>query len=372
MWRVKATRLSRSSHHGIQEGGLMQATTKKIFRAALWACAVLGILAGAFLAHLIYIGEPSRANSLQFQGFVLLPKSTMLTVLDYLTVSDKRLFVTDESGGNVYKIVLHDNALPSDADVSVFASEPAAHGVAIDPASGLAYVTRSEANTVDIFDPEKMNAIKRIAVAGDADAILFDAFHNVVYVANGDPRHATLISPQTREMVGLIPLGGKPEFAVLDAQTKLLYQNLQDINAVVEIDLSKRSVVQGWTLSGCVAPSGMAIDEVGRRLFIACNGNAMLAIFDLKEHRVISSIPIGGGPDSVAFDPALHSIYATGKAGVLSVIHQDSFDTYHVLDSIKLHYGAHTLTVDPRTHALYVAYASLLVRPRIAVFAPRP
>jgi DNA-binding beta-propeller fold protein YncE len=350
----------------------MQATTKKIIRAVVWVWAVLGILAGAFLAHLVYIGEPTRAGSLQFQGFVLLPKSTMLTVLDYLTVSDKRLFVTDESSGNVYKIALHDDALPSSADVSTFASEPATHGVAIDPSSGLAYVTRSEANTVDIFDPEMMNAIKRIAVAGDADAILFDSFHDVFYVANGGPRQATLISPQTRETIGVIPLGGKPEFAVLDAQTKLLYQNLQDINAVVEIDLAKRSVVQGWTLSGCLAPTGMAIDEVGRRLFIACNGNAMLAIFDLKEHRVTSSVPIGGGPDSVAFDPALHRIYTTGKAGVLAVIHQDTSGTYHVLDSIKLHYGAHTLTVDPRTHALYVAYASLLVRPRIAVFAPRP
>jgi DNA-binding beta-propeller fold protein YncE len=350
----------------------MQGTTKRVIRAMVWTLAALGILAGAFLTHLIYIGEPSRASSLQFQGFVLLPKSAMLTVLDYLTVSDKRLFVTDESGGNVYKIALHDNTLPSDADVSVFASEPAAHGVAIDPASGLAYVTRSEANTVDIFDPEKMNVIKRIAVAGDADAILFDSFHDVVYVANGEPRRATLISPQTREMVGIIPLGGKPEFAVLDAQTKLLYQNLQDINAVVEIDLARHSMIQGWTLSGCVAPTGMAIDEVGRRLFIGCNGNAMLAIFDLKEHRVTSSIPLGGGPDSVAFDPALRRIYTTGKAGVLVVIQQDTPDTYHVLDSIKLHYGAHTLTVDPRTHALYVAYASLLVRPRIAVFAPRP
>jgi DNA-binding beta-propeller fold protein YncE len=350
----------------------MQTTTKKIVRAVIWACVVLGVLAGALLVHLIYIGEPSRASSLEFQGFVLLPKSTMLTVLDYLTVSDKRLFVTDESGGNVYKIGLRGNALPSNADVSIFASEPAAHGVAVDPAGGQAYVTRSEANTVDIFDPERMNSIKRIAVADDADAILFDSFHDVVYVANGGPRLATLISPQTREVIGVIPLGGKPEFAVLDGQTKLLYQNLQDINAVVEIDLAKHSVLQGWTLSGCIAPSGMAIDEVGRRLFIACNGNAMLAIFDLKEHRVTSSVPIGGGPDSVAFDPALHRIYTTGKAGVLAVIHQDTSGTYHVLDSIKLHYGAHTLTVDPRTHALYVAYASLLVRPRIAVFAPRP
>jgi hypothetical protein len=55
----------------------------------------------------------------------------------------------------------------------------------------------------------------------------------------------------------------------------------------------------------------------------------------------------------------------------MTVIQQSSPDAYKVLDSIKLHYGAHTLTVDPATSNVYVGYASLLVRSRVAVFAPR-
>jgi DNA-binding beta-propeller fold protein YncE len=114
----------------------------------------------------------------------------------------------------------------------------------------------------------------------------------------------------------------------------------------------------------------MAIDEASRRLFIACAGNAMLVVFDLNAHRVTTSIPIGGGPDSVAFDSELHRIYTAGRAGVLSVIRQDGPDSYHVLDSLKLHYGAHTLAVDPRTHKVYVGYASLISAARVAVFEP--
>jgi len=82
-------------------------------------------------------------------------------------------------------------------------------------------------------------------------------------------------------------------------------------------------------------------------------------------------IPIGGGPDSIAFDAALHRIYTAGKAGVMTVIQQSSADAYAVLDSIELHYGAHTLVVDPATSTVYVGYASLLVRSRVAVFSPR-
>jgi DNA-binding beta-propeller fold protein YncE len=57
---------------------------------------------------------------------------------------------------------------------------------------------------------------------------------------------------------------------------------------------------------------------------------------------------------------------------VLSVIEQTSPDVYRVLGNVRLHYGAHTLAVDPQTGRIYVAYASLLIGPRLAVFEPRP
>jgi len=348
----------------------MHPVLKRIIKTILWGAAALAVAAGGVLVHLVYIGNPGKAASLQFQGFVQLPKGAMLTVLDYLTVHDQHLFVADESTGNVYKIALHEKALPQSTDVTVFASEPAAHGVVVDPSRRLAYVTRSEVNAVDVFDPATMQKVARIPVADDPDAIFFDSLHNVIYVANGDSNLATLIDPQTRTVTSTIPLGGKAEYVAFDSRTKLMYQNLKDINAVAAVDVATRSVVQRWPLAGCTGPNGMALDETQRRLFIACSANAMLAIFDLSANRVTSLVPIGGGPDSVAFDPELHRIYTAGKAGVLTVIGQDSPDAYHVLDSIKLHYGAHTLAVDPATHALYVAYASLLVPARVAVFVP--
>ena len=94
-------------------------------------------------------------------------------------------------------------------------------------------------------------------------------------------------------------------------------------------------------------------------------------VFDLETHRVITALKIGGGPDSVAFDPALRRIYSAGKAGKLSIIQQDNPFSYHVLDEIQTHYGAHTLAVDPVSHKVFVAYASLLTHPRIAVFSPK-
>jgi len=249
--------------------------------------------------------------------------------------------------------------------------EPAAHGVVIEPSSHLAFVTHSDANFVDIFNPATMDAIKRIPVADDPDAIFYDDSNKLVYVASGDSHLATLIDPLTRSTVVTIPLGGKPEFAALDASTRLLYQNLHDTDSFLAIDIANRAVVQRWPLPGCKGPTGMAIDDIHRRLFIACGANSVLVVFDLTEHLIVATIPIGKGPDSVAFDSELHRIYTTGKSGTLVVIRQDEPNKYRILDTVHLHYGAHTLTWDPRTHALYVGYAGLVVDPRVAVFIPR-
>ncbi len=343
--------------------------SKTLGRIALWVSAAIVLSLAGVAAMLILPGTPSSARSLKFQGYVTLPKGGALTILDYLTVRGRDLFVTNVSSGDVYKIALQGTALPA-SPTAVLAGPPAAHGVVVDPVSGLAYMTRSEANTVDIFDPATMRLVKRIPVADDADGIFYDPANKLIYVASGDAKVATLIDPAIQAKIATIPFGGAPEFAAYDGETHLLYQNLKDTNTVAAVDLGKRLVTQRWPLDRCQGPSGMAIDGPQRRLFVVCSGNAQLVIFNLDTHRVTSSMPIGGGPDSVGFDPSLHRLYTTGRSGELSVIQQDSPDSYRQLDRIRLHFGAHTLAVDPATHALYVGYASLLLPARLAVFAP--
>jgi DNA-binding beta-propeller fold protein YncE len=345
----------------------------KLARGFLWFGAVLILVLGILAILLIIPGRPGTAHSLRFAGYVVLPKvknAGALTVLDYVTVYGDELLVASVSTGAVYKVGLRARALPESTDVSVFESEPAAHGVVVDPTSQLGFVTRSEANTVDVFDPKTMRLVKRIPVADDPDAIFYDPWNKLVYVASAGAMLATLIDPASQNPIASVSLGGEPEFAAFDPETRLLYQNLGNTNSVVAVDLSKRIVAQRWPLEGCELPTGMAIDTAARRLFIACGKNAKLVIFDLNRHRVIASVPVGIGPDSVAYDPELHRIYVTGLVGKLSVMSQTAADTYHVVDSIYLHFNAHTLAIDPVTHRLFVGYASLAIPPRLAVFTP--
>ena len=344
-----------------------------VVKAVCWLSASALVALSLFLLLLVFPATPNGGRSLSFKGFVHLPsdgRTGVLSILDYLTASNGNLFVTNSSTGTVYRIPLQGGVVPAASAIAMFALAPAAHGVAIDPVGRLAYVTRSEANTVDMFDPSTMRLVKRLHVADDPDGIFYVSSVRMIYVANGDAKSATLIDPASRRIEATISLGGKPEYGAFDDKTRLLYQNLEDTGAVAGVDLAKRTVAKRWSLSSCESPTGMAIDEPGRQLFIGCSGNAMLVVFSLVAHRVIASIPLRGGPDSVAYDATLQRIYVTGRAGELSVIGHAG-GGFAVLDTISLHYGAHTLAVDPLSHRLYAGYASLLIAPRLAVFAPK-
>jgi DNA-binding beta-propeller fold protein YncE len=330
---------------------------------------VIALCLALVSAYLIWPGTPSKSKFMKFEGYIELPKSGPLNVLDYLTISDGTLFVTSESSGALFKVDLNSNHL-SLSTVSELRGTGAAHGVALMTDHNVAFVTRSGQNTVDVFDPSSLRQLTRIPVADDADAILYVPSAKLVYVANGDAKIATLIDPEKRITVGIISLPGRPEFPAMDSQTGVLYQNLEDINSIVAIDLGERAVIGQWSLAPCEGPSGLAINSEQRRLFAVCSRNATLVVFDLESHRVITSLKIGGGPDSVAFDGTLHRIYSAGKAGRLTVIQQDGPNAYRVLDEIRTHYGAHTLVLDPLSHRVFVGYASLFAHPRISVFSP--
>jgi DNA-binding beta-propeller fold protein YncE len=327
------------------------------------------------MAVLAIPGTPNSTRSLEFQGYISLPKGTrsrFFNGLDYVTIVGPSLFVTNVLSGEVYNVRLPADLAHGLPKVSVFSLEPQAHGVAVDPTSHLGFVTRSEANTVDVFDPDKMRLIKRISVAEGPDAIIYDPYHKLLYAGNGEAKVATLIDPVTLSNIGVVSLGGEPEFAAFDPQTHLIYQNLKDTNSVAVVDVANRSVVERWPLPGCDMPTSAAIDATERRLFVVCGKTATFVALDLDTHQIVASLPIGTLPDSVAYDPELRRIYTTGLSGNMSVIQQDAPNAYRILDTVHMHFGAHTLAVDPATHRVYAAYLSLFTSPRLAVFAPRP
>src|SRR5580704_19167518 len=141
---------------------------------------VIALCLALVSAYLIWPGTPSKSKFKKFEGYIELPERGPLNVVDYLTINNGTLFVTSESSGALFKVDLDSNH-PSLSTVSELPGGGAAHGVALIMDRNVAFVTRSEENTVDVFDPTSFRLLSRIPVADDADAILYAPSEKLVY-----------------------------------------------------------------------------------------------------------------------------------------------------------------------------------------------
>lgn len=230
------------------------------------------------------------------------------------------------------------------------------HGIALAQEFNHGFTSNGRANTVTMFALNSLKTIREISVNGqNPDAILYDAASHRVFTFNGRSHDATAIDAKTGEVAGNIPLAGKPEFAQADGAGHI-FVNIEDKSELSEIDSNALKVINTWPLAPCQEPSGLAFDIAHKRLFAGCD-NRMMAVVDSENGKVITTIPIGDGVDANAFDPETGLIFASCGEGTLTVAHEDSPDKYTVLENMPTQKGARTMTLDPKTHAIYLVTA---------------
>jgi DNA-binding beta-propeller fold protein YncE len=230
-----------------------------------------------------------------------------------------------------------------------------AHGTAVAESSGRGFATSGNDQSVVMFDLKTYKSLGRIPAAEDADAILYDAPSNRVFTLNGDAHSSTVIDPKTGKAITNIALGGKPEYGVSAGDGKV-YANLTDTSEVVEIDAKTATVVRRWSTAPCKQPVSMAIDTAHRRLFSGCRSGVM-AVSDYPSGKVVTTVPIGTGVDGAGYDPASRDAFASNADGTLTVIHQDSPDSYRVVQKIETPQGSRNMGLDPASHRIFVAAA---------------
>lgn len=230
-----------------------------------------------------------------------------------------------------------------------------AHGVAIADGTGHGFATSGDDSAVVMFDLTTLKPQRRVHAAEDADAIIYDRVSNRVFTFNGDAHSSTVIDPVAGQLITNVDLGGKPEYGASAGDGKV-YVNLTDKSEVVEIDAKALRVTRRWSTAGCTNPVAMAIDVKHQRLFSGCR-SGVLAVSDYKTGKVVATAPIGAGVDGVVFDPATGDVFAANADGTLTVIHQDSPDAYHVVETVKTMTASRNVGLDPSTHTLWLAGA---------------
>lgn len=229
------------------------------------------------------------------------------------------------------------------------------HGVALAPEFGRGFTSNGRTATVTIFDLKTLNKIGEAKTEEGPDGIMYDPASKRVFTFNGRANSATAVDAATGNVAGSIPLGGRPEFAVADGQGHI-YNNLEDKSEEVVIDSKSLKILNRWPLAPCESPSGVAMDQEHRRLFIGCH-NKMMAIMDADSGKIVATVPIGQGVDANRFDPATQLAFSSNGDGTLTVVHEDSPDKYTVVDNVQTERGARTMALDMKTHNVFLVTA---------------
>ena len=285
---------------------------------------------------------------------------------DYLTVDAPahRLYVSHAT--RVEVVDTEKNAV-----VGAIPDTPGVHGIALVPELGRGFTSNGKAGTVTVFDLKTLAVITTVQVTGEnPDAITYEPVSRRVFTFNGRSANATAIDAASAKVAGTVALGGKPEFAVADGKGRM-YVNLEDTATLVAFDARTLEVKERWPLAPCETPTGLGIDREHRRLFVGCRSKVM-AVVDADAGRVITTFPIGGGVDGIAFDPASSLAFASNGEGTVTVVHEDSPEKFTLVGNVPTKPGAKTIALDAATHRIYLSTAQYGPPPSPTADNPKP
>lgn len=269
---------------------------------------------------------------------------------DYLTAYKRLLFIS--RGTHVMVLDLSKEKVVADIP-----NTQGVHGIAIAPNLNKGYISNGRDDSVTVFNLKTLKEIKRVKVGDRPDAIIFDAASKRVFTFNAGSLDASAIDATKDKLVGSVKLEGKPEFPQVDGKGTL-FVNIEDKSEIQKFNTRSLKVTGKWPVAPGEEPSGAALDLKDNLLFSTCDNN-ILAISNTKLGKLVGTAKIGAGPDAAAFDPTYGLAFSSnGQDGTLTVVRASK--GFPVVQTLKTQVSARTMTLDPKTHRIYLIAADIV------------
>jgi YVTN family beta-propeller protein len=232
------------------------------------------------------------------------------------------------------------------------------HG-AYDPTTGRVFVAHTAANTLEVLDHREGRFVQTLpdfpeaagVVVGDRTVLVTNRGSASLAVVDSDTlaRHATIpviprpngvaLAPRKGLAVvacigdeshapalhclalaggeqATLPLPGRPRWCVVDGDATRVFLAIQEPSVVLVAGLPDLAPIAQWPLPSAGA-HGIDIDVTGNRLFVACDGGALVAV-DTGTGTVLDRWPLPGGPDATFYNPDSGLVHvAVGNPGVV-------------------------------------------------------
>lgn len=268
----------------------------------------------------------------------------------YADSAGRRLYVTHGT-----KVVLVDTQ--QDKVVGTIPDTPGVHGFVTAPELQRGFSSNGQENKSSIIDLTNLKLIQKVSTGANPDSILYEPKSGTVWTFNGRSRNATVYGARTGKVIEkAIDLGGKPETGVADGEAGRVYVNLENKSEIAVIDMKQHKVIANWPIAPGAEATGLAYDAALHRLIIG-GSNSKMVMMDATNGKVVSSVDCGQGVDAAAFDPETHlGFVSAGGSGTVTIAKVEA-DKLTVVQTLTTERGARTITVDTKTHRIYLPNA---------------
>jgi hypothetical protein len=230
---------------------------------------------------------------------------------------------------------------------------PGVAGVLIDEEHDLLFTSDRGAARVSVFRCSDESPLGQVEVGPHPNGLAYDRRRRRLYSFNlgepvGENCTASIVDIDTLQVVGELPLPGRPRWATYDNERDRVYANIRDPAEIVVVDCARAEIERTMPVPS-EGPHGLWLDR--ERLFCAADGGS-LVVLNRDSGAVVNQLPLPGVPDVIMLDPELERLYvAIGEPGVIC-----SFDSERLepLETVATEAGAHTCGWDPVGRCLYV------------------
>jgi DNA-binding beta-propeller fold protein YncE len=286
---------------------------------------------------------------------------------DYQSVDPAagRLYISHMNAG---RLIVFD--LDSGRVVREVGGLPRVTGVWAVPSHHHVYAAAAGNHETAVIDDRSLEVVARIGGIRFPDGIAYAPVADKVFVSDESGEADVVIDATTLTKRSTIALGGEAGNTHYDSVSKCILVAVQSRNQLVAIDPATERVVARYDVKGVEGPHGFTLDEARRLLFVTGEGNATLSVIDMRTMRETQRLRVGDDPDVLAWDPGWRRLYVAAESGVLSAFWATG-DTLLPLGDVRIPH-AHTVSVDPRTHRVYLPLENVGGRPVLRVLEPSP
>ncbi|MBI1332116.1 MAG: hypothetical protein GC165_04465 [Armatimonadetes bacterium] len=286
------------------------------------------------------------------------------TRFDYQSFDEKsrRLFLSHMGDGHLVVIDVDKKAVV--ADLPGYGTVT---GVLAVPNEEKVYASATETHEVVVTDMNTLKVITRLKGVRFPDGIAYVPGVRRVFVSDESGGIDLVIDAVTNKVLSRIDLGGEAGNTQYDAKNNRILVAVQSRNEMAAID-PKTLTVKKYPISGGDQPHGFYVDAARNLAYVSCEGSDSLLVVDLATMKTLQKFPVTSGPDVLAFDKGLKRLYVGCEGGAVDVFEVvgrglKSLGSYNAAN-------AHTLSVDQKTHHVFVALKDDGGKPRLRVLEP--